>query len=106
LAAFGDLQRFATLGDAKYISMAAQPPVPDGARFYSIAMQPICLLILASLRQHQNESILIWYAECLKKSVKREALERWQRKKALGCEAGGGYDSSSGSHDVRNLPYH
>src|ERR1019366_5527416 len=25
---------------------------------------------------------------------------------ALGCEAGGGYDSSSSSHDVRNLPNH
>jgi hypothetical protein len=59
-------------------------------------------------RAHRNDfpHSLVWYAECLKKSIKREATKALAEQEALGCEAGGGYDSSSSSHDVRNLPNH
>jgi hypothetical protein len=59
-------------------------------------------------RVHRNDfsQSLVWYAECLTKSVKREATKALAEQEALGCEAGGGYDSSSSSHDVRNLPNH
>jgi hypothetical protein len=59
-------------------------------------------------RAHRNDfpHSLVWYAECLKKGVKREATKALAEQEALGCEAGGGYDSSSSSHDVRNFPDH
>ena len=36
---------------------------------------------LALAHRNNLPHLLIWYAECLKKSVKREAFKRWQRKK-------------------------
>jgi hypothetical protein len=59
---------------------------------------------LTSDHRNNNPRLLAWYAECLKESVKRDTTQALTEQEALGCEAGGGYDSSSSSYDVRNLP--